>query len=208
MPEDAGSENETVPMAEYKKLQRKYDRRDKAASGSDKRVEAMESSIIRLENLVEGYVNLDTAGRPEISDLLQGNAQRRKDDMTSADLGARLNHLVEDADEYWEDSKFDAPRALLDVLNSTGDMSKAQEIERLVEKIVDTQDSRSVQEQVDEAVALALQSATKASGRVDTGESSATTGPITRGELGTIDPRDGISAMCEKLARAHDQISK
>ena len=140
MPEsDNLTDAENVSASDYKKLQRKYDRRNNTAKKAEERVEGLESSMSRLESLVEGLTALVVASDDSLRDagreLVDNNASRRSADETSAQLTARLNQSLEDADEEWADEKFDAARRVLDEINASGDLARASEVESIKRSI-------------------------------------------------------------------------
>ena len=137
MPEsDNLTDAENVSASDYKTLQRKYDRRNNTAKKAEERVEGLESSMSRHESLVEGLTALVVASDDSLRDagreLVDNNASRRSADETSAQLTARLNQSLEDADEEWADEKFDAARRVLDEINASGDLARASEVESII----------------------------------------------------------------------------
>ena len=206
MPDEA----QTIPLEEHKKLQRKFNRRDGAARKAEEKVESLEAGLSRVEALVEGLTTLLVQGddglRSAAIKLIEGNGERRKADTTSAQLGARLNQLVDSADEDWEDPKFNPARLVLDSINETGDLGRAPEVERLINEALHPTDSRSLEERVAEAVGKALHQERTGKAKVDTGETTAFSGPVSRASLARLDPRKGITEIRKQLDQAYEQL--
>ena len=212
MPEpELNTDAEMISASEYKKLQRKYDRRNTTARKAEERVEGLEASMSRLESLVEGLTALvaqtDDDLRPAAADLVNQNASRRSADDTSAQLTARLNQSLEDADADWEDERFDDARRVLDEINASGDLARASEVEQLIRQVIDPQDETSLEERIEEAVSRAIHGERRVTNRVDTGQTTVRTGgTVTRGDLANLDPRQGLDNLRAKVNQALDQI--
>ena len=212
MPEpELNTDAETISASEYKKLQRKYDRRNTTARKAEERVEGLEAGMSRLESLVEGLTALvaqtDDDLRPAAADLVNQNASRRSADDTSAQLTARLNQSLEDADADWEDERFDNARRVLDEINASGDLARASEVEQLIRQVIDPQDETSLEERIEEAVSRAIHGERRVTNRVDTGQTTVRTGgTVTRSDLANLDPRQGLDALRAKVNQALDQI--
>jgi hypothetical protein len=212
MPEpELNTDAENISASEYKKLQRKYDRRNTTARKAEERVEGLEAGMSRLETLVEGLTALvaqtDDDLRQPAAELVNSNASRRSADDTSAQLTARLNQSIEDADEDWEDEKFDDARRVLDEINASGDLSRASEVERLIGQAIDPKSETSLEERIEEAVSRAVHGERRVANRVDTGETTVRTGgQVTRSDLANLDPREGLDAMRARVNQALDQI--
>lgn len=211
MPE--GTEgDQTVSMAEYQKLQRTLDRRNKAVKDLERQVASQQSAVGRVEGVLESFMSLMSQGdetlEPNVKELLERNSERRKADTTSAELTARLNEMVELSDYEWEDDKFAEARRVLDEINSTGDLKRAGEVEDLIRKATGpAQDERPLEQIVEEAVARALGgNRSRESARVDGGTSTSRVDMVTRGDLATMDPREGIAAMRRKVNQALNQM--
>lgn len=224
MPEDAGhrdnTEPETISMEEYKKLQRRYDRRHKSATQAEQRVETLEASVHRVETMLEGLTRVVASGDSEVQkvvdEMIQRNKNQRSLDMTAAQLTASINARLDDADEDWDDPKFTEARALLDRVNASGDATNAPEVLRLVDDAINPRDTRTLSDQIAEAVAQALGQArgdasadTLARARVDNGSSSVRSGRISRADLRNIvvDPTRGIADLKSAFNAALDQIT-
>jgi chromosome segregation ATPase len=212
MPEpELNTDAEMISASEYKKLQRKYDRRNTTARKAEERVEGLEASMSRLESLVEGLTALvaqtDDDLRPAAADLVNQNHSRRSADDTSAQLTARLNQSLEDADADWEDERFDDARRVLDEINASGDLARASEVEQLIRQVIDPQDETSLEERIEEAVSRAIHGERRVTNRVDTGQTTVRTGgTVTRGDLANLDPRQGLDNLRAKVNQALDQI--
>ncbi len=212
MPEsDNLTDAENVSASDYKKLQRKYDRRNNTAKKAEERVEGLESSMSRLESLVEGLTALVVASDDSLRDagreLVDNNASRRSADETSAQLTARLNQSLEDADEEWADEKFDTARRVLDEINASGDLARASEVESLINQAINPQDETSLEERIEEAVSRAIHGERRVANRVDTGQTTVRTGgTVTRSDLANLDPREGLDTLRAKVNQALDQI--
>ena len=212
MPEpELNTDAETISASEYKKLQRKYDRRNTTARKAEERVEGLEAGMSRLESLVEGLTALvaqtDDDLRPAAADLVNQNASRRSADDTSAQLTARLNQSLEDADADWEDERFDDARRVLDEINASGDLARASEVEQLIRQVIDPQDETSLEERIEEAVSRAIHGERRVTNRVDTGQTTVRTGgTVTRSDLANLDPRQGLDNLRAKVNQALDQI--
>lgn len=212
MPDDDKSSDdsvETISMSEYKKLQRKYDRRNSSARHSEEQVETLAASVARIESVLLGLTGLvatDEDLKPIATTLVEQNSQRQTADTSSAQLKARLTQIIDDADEDWGDEKFDEASKVLDEINESGDLSRASEVERLIREAVTVKESRTVEEQITAAVEQILQGKHVEASRVDTGKSTARTGNVTRQELSQLDPRGGIAAMRAKTNAALDQL--
>jgi hypothetical protein len=212
MPEpELNTDAETISASEYKKLQRKYERRNNTARKSEERVEGLESGMARLESLVEGLTALVVATDDDLrvagKELVDTNASRRSADETSAQLTARLNQSLEEADESWEDEKFDDARRVLDEINANGDLTRASEVENLISRAINPQSETSLEERIEEAVSRAIHGERRVASRVDTGETTVRTGgTVTRGDLANLDPRQGLDALRAKVNQALDQI--
>ena len=212
MPEpELNTDAETISASEYKKLQRKYDRRNTTARKAEERVEGLEAGMSRLESLVEGLTALvaqtDDDLRPAAADLVNQNASRRSADDTSAQLTARLNQSLEDADADWEDERFDNARRVLDEINASGDLARASEVEQLIRQVIDPQDETSLEERIEEAVSRAIHGERRVTNRVDTGQTTVRTGgTVTRSDLANLDPRQGLDNLRAKVNQALDQI--
>jgi len=212
MPEpELNTDAEMISASEYKKLQRKYDRRNTTARKAEERVEGLEASMSRLESLVEGLTALvaqtDDDLRPAAADLVNQNASRRSADDTSAQLTARLNQSLEDADADWEDERFDDARRVLDEINASGDLARASEVEQLIRQVIDPKDETSLEERIEEAVSRAIHGERQVTNRVDTGQTTVRTGgTVTRGDLANLDPRQGLDNLRAKVNQALDQI--
>ena len=212
MPEsDNLTDAENVSASEYKKLQRKYERRNTTAKKAEERVEGLESGMSRLESLVEGLTALVVATDDSLRDagreLVDNNASRRSADETSAQLTARMNQSLEEADEEWGDEKFDAARRVLDEINASGDLARASEVESLINQAINPQDETSLEERIEEAVSRAIHGERRVANRVDTGQTTVRTGgTVTRSDLANLDPRQGLDALRAKVNQALDQI--
>ena len=212
MPEpELNTDAEMISASEYKKLQRKYDRRNTTARKAEERVEGLEASMSRLESLVEGLTALvaqtDDDLRPAAADLVNQNASRRSADDTSAQLTARLNQSLEDADADWEDERFDDARRVLDEINASGDLARASEVEQLIRQVIDPKDETSLEERIEEAVSRAIHGERQVTNRVDTGQTTVRTGgTVTRSDLANLDPRQGLDNLRAKVNQALDQI--
>ena len=207
----ADVEAETVPASEYKKLQRKYDRRNMSARKSEERIEGLESGVSRLEHLIEGLTTLvaatDDGLKPVATDLLAKNTSRRASDTTSSQLQARLNQLVEDADESWDDKKFDSARRILTEINTSGDLTRAGEFESAVRAAISP--PVTTDEVVAAAVAKALLEVKKDSAKVDTGTTTViASGKVRLADVANLDPRKGVKAMRETMKAALDQMQR
>ena len=212
MPEpELNTDAETISASEYKKLQRKYERRNTTARKAEERVEGLEAGMSRLESLVEGLTALvaqtDDDLRPAAADLVNQNHSRRSADDTSAQLTARLNQSLEDADADWEDERFDDARRVLDEINASGDLARASEVEQLIKQVIDPQDETSLEERIEEAVSRAIHGERRVTNRVDTGQTTVRTGgTVTRSDLANLDPRQGLDNLRAKVNQALDQI--
>jgi len=210
MPE-ADAQVTTDFEGEYKKLQKKYNRRNKSAKEAESRIVILESGVSRIESALEGLTNLivgdDVQLKSSAEHYIGDMSARRNSDNTVGELQARLNQTLDEADEDWDDVKFDNARRALHDINESGDYTRGPEVERLIQSAISGQeDDRSVQEQIDAAVAAAEQSWQKEVGRVDTGDSSSKGGPVSRRDL-TWKEGESINDFRARVKSAHDQIS-
>lgn len=201
-----GQDADTIPMAEHKNLQRKFDRLSKKLAKTTERAETSESGQDRLESLMVGIAEALTDGddtsTARVKELVAQNTTQKSADATAAQLTARLDQAVDDAGEDWEDGKFDAARAVLAEIQTSGDLTRGHEVERLIRDATSTEDE-SVEDKIKAAVLADRQS----TGRVDTNESSATSGKVRFGDITSMNPKaEGIGSMREKMKKALDQF--
>jgi len=205
-------DEQTVPMAEFKSLQRKLDRASKKAAKAEERAESLEAGQGRTEDLLEGLATLMTEGDAESTaraqTLVNTNSARRTADTSAAQLTARLGQTIDDADENWDDVKFDSARNVLRDMNSSGDMSRGSEAERLVKEAIEASSTESYEERLEREVQAAVLKDRQDSGRVDTTESASTDARVRFSDLTNMDPKQGVGAMRETTKKALDQLFK
>ena len=206
MPNQTDAQVETISMDEHKKLQRKFDRRNKTATKAEQAVEALQSDVSRLEALFESFMQVvvgdDDKAKLTVEQLLSSNKERRSKDMTSAELTARLGRILDENDVDWDDDRFEPARKILDEINSTGDLSRAAELERLVQKAVEPPEE-DFNARVEAEVAKRIQS----NARVDTGQSVNTGGSRVRRSDLQYNPSEGIEGLRKRLEQAQTQLS-
>ena len=199
MPDDTTAETETVDIAEYKKLQRKFNRVQKENSSLKADVQEVRSTNGRIETDLEGiltyFARQDPEAKPVIDNYLQQRKGQKEYDTTSAQTSRRLSELLDEHDEDWEDDKFSQARARLAA--AADDPRNFEETVRMVQQILaepashpaSVDDVRSiVKELMEKGVSGAAGEEGAETRRVDTGASS-TTAPsrVSRASL-DVDP--------------------
>jgi predicted transcriptional regulator len=210
MPEEPVESTETIPIARYKQLQRQYDKRNATARKAEERVDGLEAGQARQEALLKGIINMFGSTEqdlsPEARRLLSANDAQHETDITATNLTGKFNQMIEHADEDWENEKFNAARRVLDEINTSGNLARAPEVERLIQEALGTLDSRPVAEQVQEAVAKALHNERNENSRVDTRSTSVAGGPISRSTLQNGDLRN-MDSFKANLNKALEQLT-
>jgi cell fate (sporulation/competence/biofilm development) regulator YlbF (YheA/YmcA/DUF963 family) len=203
---------EMVSQEEYKKLQRKYDRRDKTAKESESRIVQLEAAVGRVESFMEQLTSFiagdDNDLKSHADSMISENKSKRTSDKTAAEFQSRLNQMLDDSDEDWDDPKFNEARRIVNEINASGDMSRVAEAERVMEQVLRPADTQSSQEKIDAAVAAALAAERNSGKRVDTGGSTARQGNVSRNDLSNWNPSEGIGNLKERLSQAMKQISE
>lgn len=199
-----------IPEAQYKELQRKYDRRDKTAKQAEKRIVELEAGMSRVEGLLESLTGFlageDAQLKPVANRMVEENQGRRQKDRSAAELQSKLNQVLDESDADWDDPRFEKAREVMDTINESGDLSRGYEVERLIREAV-SGNSESGQAAIDTAVAAALAAERNNSRRVDTGEGTSRPGQVTRQDL-TFNPSAGVGDLKARLAQAMDQLTK
>ncbi len=176
---ESGEVEKTVSEKEYQKLQRTITRRDKQLKESREDTGALSASVRRLEGLMENVLNVLPGGDEGIKNvtdkILTDNNSRRTLDESSAQLTARLTQTIDAADDDWDDPKFDSARRVLDEINSTGDLSKGYEVERLIKEAINGEEG-DLQTRIDEAVEAGILRDRQEYNRVDTNQSNVPNG--------------------------------
>lgn len=201
---------EMISLEEHKKLQRKYDRRDRTAKEAEARIVNLESGLSRVESLMERLTSFiagdDTALKAHADGMINENTSKRTADQTAAEFQSWLNRILDDHDEEWDDPKFDEARRIVEDINSSGDVSRTRDVERLMTDIL-SPNQGDEQERIDAAVAAALATRRTDSKRVDTGGTTARSGSVSRNDL-KWNPSEGIGDLKSRIDQALDQITK
>lgn len=176
---ESGEVEKTVSEKEYQKLQRTVTRRDKQLKETREDAGTLSASVRRLEALVENVLNVLPGGDEGIKTvtdkILTDNNSRRTLDESSAQLTARLTQTIDAADDDWDDPKFDSARRVLDEINSSGDLSKGYEVERLIKEALDG-DENDIDARIAAAEEAAVLRDRQEYNRVDTSQSQVASG--------------------------------
>lgn len=210
MPEDTKVEEErTVPEADYKKLQRKLNKVNTKVREMETQIADLSTAAPRVESMLEGLATLlggDEQLKPSADALIKRNVDQRGTDSSATQSSARLEQIIEDADEEWLDTKFDPARQVLEEINKSGDQNRVHEVERLIREAI-SPEAGDVSAQIEAAVSKALLEDKQGRTRVDNERSLATEGVKVRySDLASLNPKEGVTAMKEKVKQALDQM--
>ena len=208
---DDDQDVQTVPMAEHKALQRKLTKAQSRAVDAIKRAESLEAGQSRMQDTLTGMMEIITEGDADagakVKALINTTEARKSADTSAATLTARLDGIVEDSDNVWEDSKFDAARAVVEEIEKSGDLSHGYEAERLIKDAIESTstDDDSFEDRVEKAAAEAVLKDRQELGRVDTKDSASTSTRVTYADVGNLNPKAGKKANKESMDAALDQ---
>ena len=202
-----------VPLAEFQALQRKYARRDKTASTVQAQVEQQGAALARMETLLESLTQVvahdSPAAQERVTALVTANSSRRSLDQTTAQLTARVNAAIDNADMEWTDPKFAKAHEIFREIEQTGNLARAPEMEAAVLAAIKGEDSStSLEDRIAAAVAAALHANKQDSVRTDTGGSTVRSGAVTRSQLATANPAQGLANLKSQIDQVWSQMTK
>jgi len=207
---DRGDSEKTVSFNEYQKLQRKLERQTAKTRDTETRALATDAAVRRLEATLTGLSGIvgdaDDELKTRTRQLSQDSSEQARADDSAAQLTTRLNQIIDDADEDWENTKFDSARRTLEDINRSGDLSRGYEVERLIKDAL-SEGGASTDENIETAIARAVLADRQEHNRVDTSGSSTSAKKYTREDLGKMDVHKiGVKAAREHLDAIYEQM--
>ena len=200
---DAG----TVSLAEYKSLQRKLDRANRSNKETVKEMAEIRAAQMRNEALTVSVLEMfgatDESLKPAVDGIKNQLSNQRQTDATTTGAEAQLRQTLDEADLDWESDKLGEARRVLSEYKRTGNVGLVPEIQRLVETAAKGGDQLAGGSKTDEEIEAMVQSRIlddrKATGRVDTGQSTA--GDNTKPTMQTLADID-VLALGPRAAQA------
>ena len=212
MPDDTTADWET----EYKKLQRKLNRKDKSGQEMTRRVAEQDATLRRLEAMQETLLDFLTVGDDEAvsraSAVKQTLHTRRQQDTDAAQLESRISSILDSHDvDFDSDPRLEEARRLVSEVNRTGNLELASTIETVIAKAmdIDAEDGGSDGDgsTIEQAVREAVAEDRRTTGRVDIGQTTVTnSNQVRRSDFVDISPTSGYTAMREKLNKHLDSL--
>tara|TARA_Y100000310_G_scaffold143607_1_gene142947 strand:- start:2963 stop:3628 length:666 start_codon:yes stop_codon:yes gene_type:complete len=209
----SGEAGAIADSPEYKALQRKYDRRNRSAKEDRQQMAEIRATLARSEATQEALLELfgssDETLKPTVDGIRSRLSTRRQHDATTTDAEARISQTLDEADLDWGDEKLSEARRVLSEFKQTGNIGLVAEIERLVDAAKPSgQTGGSLSEDDLEAkIQERILEDRKATGRVDTGQSTAHDTRATRENIAKIDVIAlGPRAAKDELNKIYDQM--
>lgn len=199
--------------AQYKSLQRRYDRQRKENSTLRSEVQDMRASASRLEKDMEGIfaflARQDPETKPAVDAYLQSRAGQQAYDSASVQTNRRIAELLGDDDD-WDDEKFAPARSRLAEATQSGDASRFEDVVQLVREAVGGLSAGPLSRQdLEDAVRQAMATQDPSANRVDTGSSSTTNPGQLRSDALSAALEAGVSHEDRQalLQKAYDSMS-
>ena len=207
-----GESDQTISMAEHKKLQRTLARRDAKVKALEQSIAENRSTGERQEELLANVIHMftldDDARTQRAAELLPNMKARREYDMSSAQVKAELSRLTDGADTDLDtDERLREARGLIEEMTRTGNSALGQEAIRRAQEALEEKGGEASTTDIESVVQAAILKDRQEHGRVDTGQSTAhVAGSVTRQALAPLNPRSGLAAMRETTEKALEQL--
>ena len=207
-----GDSDQTISMAEHKKLQRTLARRDAKVKTLEQSIAENRSTGERQEELLANVIHMftldDDARTQRAAELLPNMEARREYDMSSAQVKAELSRLTDGADvDLDTDERLREARNLIEEMARTGNPALGQEALRRAQEALEEKGGDASTADIESVVRAAILKDRQEHGRVDTGQSTAhVAGNVTRQDLASLNPKSGLAAMRETTEKALEQL--
>lgn len=182
-PAEAQSRTAEEWETEYKKLQRKLNRKDSRVNNLTTQVAELRAQGNRIEQITERLIDGE-----EDTEFRTNLTKQRETDATTARVTAEVESLLDDTDiDFKTDPRAAEARRILEEINRTGNMGLVDSLKQSIKGISDEPSEPSTKT-VEEQIADAVTADRKERARVDGGQTTAPNPQsISRSDLGKMD---------------------